>query len=96
MIATGLSQLAIAYRDPSTIKKGFIGGGGLLSVIIGALLVAVPTETVHLAHTLSAIQALALGIIFMMVGFYMLFQSYKSRTEGASSASSPTEGAGQE
>lgn len=83
MIATGLGQLAIAIADSSKVSRGLIGAGGLLSIIIGALIVFVPMETVELAHTLSAIQALALGIIFIVVGSYMLLRSHKHRPEDA-------------
>jgi uncharacterized membrane protein HdeD (DUF308 family) len=91
MIATGLSQLAIAYRDTSKAQKGFVGAGGLLSVIIGILLVAIPMETVELAHTLSAVQALAIGVIFIIAGSYMLIKSPGHGTADASSDSSPDE-----
>jgi len=83
MIATGLSHMAMAYRDPSKVQKGLLGTGGLLSVIIGVLLVAVPMETVELAHTLSAIQALVIGIIFITAGSYMLLKSPGRRNADA-------------
>lgn len=91
MIATGLSQLAIAYRETSKTQKGLAGAGGLLSVIIGILLVAVPIETVELAHTLSAIQALAVGVIFMIAGSRMLLTSPGRRSADASGESSADE-----
>lgn len=84
MIATGLSHLTAAYRDPSKVQKGLVGTGGLLSVIIGVLLVAVPMETVELAHTLSAIQALVIGVIFITAGSYMLLKSPGRRNADAS------------
>ncbi|MBN2026081.1 MAG: HdeD family acid-resistance protein [Actinobacteria bacterium] len=88
MIATGLSHLAIAYRDPSKVQKGLMGTGGLLTVIIGILLVAVPMETVEIAHTLSAIQALVIGVIFVIAGSYILVKSPKRETTDASEESS--------
>lgn len=91
MIATGISHMAEAYRDASKTRKRLMGAGGLLSVIIGILLVTTPNETVEFLHTLSALQALLIGAIFITVGSYMLFHSRKSKADDASAASSPTE-----
>jgi uncharacterized membrane protein HdeD (DUF308 family) len=90
MIGTGISQMAIAFRDRNAALKWLLSAGGLLSFIIGVLLVAVPIETVHLAHTLSAVQALVLGIIFMIAGFYVFLQSLKQREKGSSATHAPS------
>lgn len=78
MIATGLAQLASAIVDESTAKRGLVGAGGLLSIIIGIVIVTVPKETVDLAHKLSAIQSLALGIVFIILGFYLMLKGDKT------------------
>lgn len=91
MIATGISHMAEAFRDAARTHKRLMGAGGLLSVFIGVLLVATPNETVEFLHTLSAIQALLIGAIFISVGSYMLFHSRKSEADDASAASPPTE-----
>ncbi len=88
MIATGTVHIAEAYRDASKTRRRLIGAGGLLSVIIGILLVAAPYETVEFLHTLSAVQALLIGAIFITVGSYILFHSSKSAADEDSSLSS--------
>jgi uncharacterized membrane protein HdeD (DUF308 family) len=91
MIATGTSHMAQAYRDTSKTRKRLMGAGGLLSIIIGVLLVATPDETVEFLHTLSAVQALLIGAIFISVGSYMLFHSRKAVLDGDAATSSPSE-----
>jgi uncharacterized membrane protein HdeD (DUF308 family) len=84
MIATGIIHLATARRDPSASMRGLMGTEGFLSVIIGAIFVVVPIEAVSLAHMLMAIQALALGMIFIIAGAFMLFKSRRLKAEDAS------------
>jgi uncharacterized membrane protein HdeD (DUF308 family) len=81
MIATGLGKMAIAFEDRSMAHRGLIGAGGLLSIIIGIILVFLPMESIELAHTLSAVQALALGIILITLGFYTMWQAHKAEAE---------------
>jgi len=91
MIATGTVHMVDAYRDASKTRSRLMGAGGLLSVIIGILLVATPNETVEFLHTLSAVQALLIGAVFIIVGSYMLFHSRKSDADDDSSVPSSSE-----
>jgi uncharacterized membrane protein HdeD (DUF308 family) len=84
LIATGIIHLAAARRDPSVSMRGLIGTEGFLSVIVGIIFVVFPIEAVSLAHTLMAIQALVLGMIFIIAGAFMLFKSRKLEAEDAS------------
>jgi uncharacterized membrane protein HdeD (DUF308 family) len=81
MIVTGLGKIVIAFEDRSMVHRGLIGAGGLLSIVIGLVLVILPIESIHLAHTLSAIQALTLGIILIALGFYTMWQAHKAQAE---------------
>jgi uncharacterized membrane protein HdeD (DUF308 family) len=81
MMATGTAQLATAIIEKTTVKRGLVGAGGLLSVMVGILVVSMPRKTVDLAHKLSAIQSLALGIIFIVLGIYLMLKG--GRVEAA-------------
>ena len=72
MLLTGLGKMLIAFENPSMVSRILIGLGGLLSIIIGTVLAVLPIESIQLAHALSGIQALVLGIIFMYLGFHMM------------------------
>ena len=50
----------------------------MLSVLIGTIIVAIPEQTVGLTHKLSAIQALALGTVFIILGFYLMLKGNKN------------------
>lgn len=81
MIATGLGKIAIAFKTPSMVHRGLISAGSLLTIIIGGVLVVLPIDSIHLAHALSGIQALALGIILIVLGFYVMWQAHKAKAE---------------
>jgi uncharacterized membrane protein HdeD (DUF308 family) len=81
MIATGLGKIAIALKTPSMVHRGLIGAGSLLTMIIGFVLIVIPIESIYLAHALSGIQALALGIIMIVLGFYVMWQAHNAKAE---------------
>lgn len=72
MIATGFIQLILAFEMPPMSGRSLVGFGGILSVVIGILLLAVPWGTVHAVLILIAILALVLGLWLIILGFYSL------------------------
>lgn len=73
MLVTGVLQLGEAVFDNSKAKS-LLGAGGLLSLVIGLILIALPMETVHLAHILSGIQSVLLGVIFIGLGVFLMLR----------------------
>jgi uncharacterized membrane protein HdeD (DUF308 family) len=62
MIATGILQLVLAFDMPPESGRGLVGFGGLISIIIGVLFLAVPLKTVY--------AAIVWGLWLIFLGIY--------------------------
>ncbi|MBN2169662.1 MAG: DUF308 domain-containing protein [Actinobacteria bacterium] len=72
MVVTGFIRLIIAFELPPDSGKGMWYFSGVVSLVAGILLIAVPLETVKAVVVFVAVMALILGIATISLTFYLL------------------------
>lgn len=77
LIITGFLQLIMAFEMPPMSGRSLVGVGGLLSLIIGILILVIPFDTVWALIILIAILALISGAWNIFLGFYSLTERKK-------------------
>ncbi|MBN1288371.1 MAG: DUF308 domain-containing protein [Actinobacteria bacterium] len=77
MIITGFIQLLIAFELPPMTGRSLVGVGGVLSIIIGILLIAIPFDTVGAVLILVSTLLLIWGVWLMFLGIYALITRRK-------------------
>ncbi|MBN2168818.1 MAG: DUF308 domain-containing protein [Actinobacteria bacterium] len=78
MIITGFIQLLIAFELPPMTGRSLVGVGGVLAVIIGILLIAIPFNTVGAVLILVSILLLIWGVWLIFLGIYALITRRKA------------------
>ena len=69
-IASGLVEFLGAFALPAESGRGWIGAAGLLSIILGIVLLLLPLETVYTIIVIFSIFLIAGGVVRIILAFY--------------------------
>jgi len=85
LIASGVVEIAAAFElDAPTAAKALLGVFGLISIVIGVLLVVYPISGIETVVLLIGIYAIAVGILRIILGF--LIRSWAKEPPSAAAA----------
>ena len=80
-IIAGISELAIAFDMPPMSGRGMVGFLGVLSLIIGIVILVYPFGTVYTLMVVLAIYAFVAGAYLIFLAFYSMGAKHRLKKE---------------